>query len=118
MSPREYAERALGKAASSEQLDELFRLHPTAHPIVVHERVWIETAKGNVRRPSTTVAIIPDRPGWPDLPRGDILAQGQAICNVDSGDQFSKRRGVEIAFGRALTQLRKEVEGVRHAVAV
>lgn len=112
--PRKYAEQVLGKAASSDQLDELFRLHAAAHPIVTHDVATEVEIRGewwhSVKR--TRVEIYPWDPRLSRV-RPMAIASGQTLCSP--GDQWSRRRGVTIAFGRALTSLRLEVEGVRHA---
>lgn len=116
--PRQYAEQVLGKGASSEQLDELFfRLHAAAHPVVKHDVVAEVEIRGvwwhNLKR--CTVEIYDHNPSTFDGPPAATIASGQALCSP--GDQWSRSRGVTIAFGRALTKLRLEVEGVRHAAA-
>lgn len=116
--PRQYAEQVLGKGASSEQLDELHQLHSSAHPVVTHGRGVVTISEGRQRlRSWTNVSILSANPSTPTGPTPKVIAVGVAICNTDSGDQYSKSRGVAIAFGRALVKLRLEVEGVRHAPA-
>lgn len=112
--PREYAEAVLGKAASSEQLDELFELAPDAHPIVTHgiapetkiTRGGIEEIWHNLNE--TTVEIFDHRPGSDDQPAA-CLVTGYATCSPD--DQWERRRGTTIAFGRGLAALRVKVTG-------
>lgn len=103
--PRQYAETVLGKAASSEQLDELFELHAAAHPLVEHSEIPNKLAREVADQPETvrcdTVVFLSRADG------GDVIASGQAICNP--GDQWSRRLGVTIAFGRALKTLRERV---------
>lgn len=115
--PRTYAEQVLGKAASSEQLDELFRLHAAAHPVVTHDVLAEAEIRGewrhNIKR--TRVEIFDHNPSTFDGPPAATIAQGSTL--LSPGDQWNRRRGVTIAFGRALTNLRMEIEGVRHAVA-
>ncbi|HEX7246437.1 MAG TPA: hypothetical protein VF245_12830 [Solirubrobacterales bacterium] len=113
-SPRKYAEQVLGKGASAEQLDELFRLHAAAHPVVEHSTVYTRDPEDG-RLPCCTVVILSHRPDQIGGPTARVIASGQAVCNPL--DQWSRKLGVTIAFGRALTRLRMEVEGVRHATA-
>lgn len=112
MPPRKYAEQVLGKAATEEQLDELFRLHAAAHPVVTHDVVAQVEIRGNwwhnLKR--TTVEIYSSNPATAfSGPTPKTIARGTTICSPD--DQWSRRRGVEVAFGRALHRLRVDVEG-------
>lgn len=109
--PRKYAEQVLGSAATSEQLDELFRLHAAAHPVVTHTVIDEKMIRGelwhNIKL--TIVEFWSHNPNSiPDGPTSTI-AKGQAFCSPD--DQWNRRRGVEVAFGRALRSLREQVEG-------
>jgi hypothetical protein len=109
--PRKYAEQVLGKAATVEQLDELFRLHAAAHPVVTHDVVDEIEIRGewwhNLKR--TTVEIYSSNPATFTGPAASTIAKGVTIKSPD--DQWNKRRGVEVAFGRALRNLREEIEG-------
>lgn len=109
--PRKYAEQVLGKAATPEQLDELFRLHAAAHPVVVRDVVELVKIRGewwhNIKR--TAVEIYDHNPAAFQGPPASLIAVGQALKSPD--DQWSKRRGNEVAFGRALRNLRIKVEG-------
>lgn len=109
--PRMYAEQVLGKAATSEQLDELFRLHAAAHPVVTHDVVDHAFVRGawwnNLKR--TVVTIYSHNPATFEGPPSVTIAEGATLKSPD--DQWNKRRGVEVAFGRALRVLRIKVEG-------
>lgn len=103
--PLQYAETVLGRAASSEQLDELFELYASAHPLVEHSKIDNKFARERPNEPERvlcTTVILVSR-----VDRGDVIASGQAICNP--GDQWNRRLGVTIAFGRALKTLRGRV---------
>lgn len=110
--PRQYAEQVLGKAATREQLDELFALHAAAHPVVEHSEIAdpklepFEGPEGMVR--CCTVGILSSNPAAPTS-RARTMATAQSICNPE--DQWNRRLGVTIAFGRALKKLREEVRG-------
>lgn len=109
--PRQYAEQVLGKAATPEQLDELFQLHAAAHPVVTHDVVDEIQIRGawwhNLKR--TTVEIYDHHPAAFQGPPAMLMVKTVAIKSPD--DQWNKRRGVEVAFGRALRSLREQVEG-------
>lgn len=109
--PQKYAEQVLGNAATIDQLGKLFELHAAAHPVVTHDVVAEVEIRGewwhNIKR--CKVEILSHNPkGFLGNP-AEILASGQALCSPD--DQWQKRRGVEIAFGRALEALRSSIEG-------
>lgn len=120
--PRKYAEQVLGKAVSSEQLDELFSMHAAAHPVVEHGTIPNPKARPydvTMLKPEepelvrcTTVALLSNNPSFPGG-RSDVIASGQAVCNPE--DQWNRRLGVTIAFGRALVRLRHNVRRTRHA---
>lgn len=108
--PRMYAEQVLGKAATSEQLDELFALHAAAHPVVTHDVVTEIQIRGewwhNLKR--TTVEIYGLNPAAAQYP---VVTVAKGVAILSPNDQWNKRRGVEVAFGRALRALREQVEG-------
>lgn len=116
--PRQYAAQVLGKAATQEQLDELFSLHAAAHPVVEHGHILnpkaepYDVTKLKPEQPELvrccTVAILSSNPAAPTS-RARTLVTAQAVCNP--GDQWNRRLGVTIAFGRALKKLRAEVRG-------
>lgn len=110
--PRRYAEQVLGRAATQEQLDELFALHAAAHPVVEHSEIPdpklypFEGPEGMVK--CTTVGILSSNPAAPTS-RARTIVTAQAVCSPE--DQWSRRLGTTIAFGRALKKLRAEVRG-------
>lgn len=119
LTPREYAERALGKAASAEQLDKLFQLHPDAYPIVEHGRIR-KRRNHNVPVPCCTVCILSwkPNPGRAKEKAPSVVASATAVCNPR--DQWNRRIGLSIAFGRAfktLSQRFVEEYGAREGVA-
>lgn len=124
--PRQYAEQVLGRAASREQLDELFELHAAAHPVVEHSWIPNEAAKPydvTQLKPDepelvrcTTVVIYDHNPSTFEGPPAATIASGQAVCNPL--DQWNRRLGTTIAFGRALKELHRRVEGERQDKAV
>jgi hypothetical protein len=105
-----YAEQVLGRAASPEQLDELFQLHAAAHPIVKHgqiEEVPDEAQSHLLGQPKCQIEILSHHPSFSfSGPPPQLLASGRAICSLE--DQWCRRLGVTIAFGRALKQMRVE----------
>lgn len=109
--PRQYAEQVLGKAATSEQLDELFQLHAAAHPMVTHDVVAEVEIRGewwhNIKR--TTVTLYSHNPSDFQGPPASTIAEGVTLKSPE--DQWNRSRGVEIAFGRALRKLREEIDG-------
>lgn len=114
---RDYAEKVLGKAASKEQLDELFELEALAHPVVTHDIYREMKVRGEIwhNLKETSVEIFDRRPGTGDEP-AVLLVTGLTWCSPD--DQWNRRRGVTIAFGRALKELRRRVEGEQQDKAV
>jgi hypothetical protein len=119
MDSREYAERVLGKAISGEQLDQLFELLPTARPVVIRKRGTetrpVHGAVVDHVYPAGIVTRVELREGH--HPTAPIAAWAEARQNP--ADQFNRRVGVAIAFGRALKNLRiktRQEAGDRAAV--
>jgi len=110
--PRRYAEQVLGKAVTPEQLDELFELHAAAHPVVRRQEVWSKHLVPNepggeqVTVIRTTVEIQSRNPIGAQAP---VSVMGNGVAYQNPEDEFNKRLGVTIAFGRALKDLRREV---------
>lgn len=107
--PKQYSKAVLGNAATEAQLEELHELHAAAHPIVTHTRSEFRPIGEStvVRRRQTRVEILSGNPKA--VPTSvHRIAEGHAICNEDL-DQWNKRLGVTIAFGRALKKLRQVV---------
>lgn len=95
----EQPERALGLAGHPQAIERLLELWPSAH-------VWVTYAVHGGRR-VTLVGIAPSQATTP-------MFFGRAYCSPP--DQFSRRRGREIAFRRALVRLsryatRKQTRG-------
>jgi len=88
-SARELAERVLGKAVHPQAIDRLFELEPDAEVEVEHAPAGM--------RPRFTVVRIGRKEGRLQL------AAAEATCSPS--DQFDRRRGIRLAFGRALRQL-------------
>lgn len=109
--PRMYAQQVLGNAATLDQLDELFALHAAIHPVVEHVVVSEVPIRGvwwhNLKR--TIVTLYDHNPATFEGPPAATMAKGMALCSPH--DQWSRKRGVEVAFGRALAELRIKVEG-------
>lgn len=107
--PRQYAEQVLGRAVSAEQLERLFDLHAAAHPVVTHDVVAEVELGGewwhNIKR--CTVEILDHNPSTFEGPPAATIARGRALCSPE--DQWNRRRGVTIAFGRALKELTSEI---------
>ncbi len=96
MSPREKAERCLGKAVHPKALDRLFELAPEAEVGVHHH---VSTWDG---RQITTVTI--------GLPVGHEI---HATAKVHPRDQFRRRYGIDLAFRRGLRKVKEVSEGAR-----
>lgn len=93
--------RILGKAVHPNALRRLHELWPNAVVRVLHG----EEFPGQVR--GTTVRIY-ERPGVPGGP-----VYGVAICHPN--DQWDRRRGIELAFRRALAQVRECAQEAENA---
>ena len=115
--PRQHAEQALGKAVTSEQLDELFTLHAAAHPVVtrnpITEKVPVDVGRGffqteiiKTDRFKTTVEIFSSDPCRSAASGRRVVLDALGKAHQNVGDQFNRRLGVTIAFGRALKELR------------
>lgn len=102
MTPRERAERVLGKAVHPQALDRLFEIWPEAIVTVKHDevprgvgpdfgaRLWL-------RR---TVVDILQRKGA-EKTTGHVARN--AYCH--SSDQFNRKTGINLAFRRALREV-------------
>jgi hypothetical protein len=84
--------RVLGKAVHAGALMRLHELWPEAHVFLQHH------GTGMRRRQNTRVVIRASA----DSPFG---VEGWAFCAP--GDQFDRRRGIELAFRRALAKVRE-----------
>lgn len=101
-SARESVERTVGKAVHPMALDRLMELWPEA---------FVEVRQ-YPNRGQTVVRIYNHRP--PRDGSGDRTleeAAREAACHPD--DQFSRRRGITLAFGRALRLVKEISEGAR-----
>lgn len=88
-SRRELAERVLGKAVHPRALDRLFELEPEAEVQINHSPAKME--------PRFTVVRITKHDGTCKM------AVADATCSP--ADQFDRRRGIRLAFGRCLREM-------------
>jgi hypothetical protein len=96
------ARRVLGKAVHPDAVSRLFELWPQARVFVKHTIMELtpeEVFKGGTRRIATMVWIV-KYPDDPDSPR----VMGIAIKHPN--DHWDRRRGIELAFRRALGLVR------------
>lgn len=96
----ERAQRVLGKAVHPAAIDRLYELWPEAQVYVQHEPNSGPPAKAAGKR-YTIVSIVRTSAGL-------VEVKGEAICAQD--DQWNRKRGIELAFRRALDEVRREVE--------
>lgn len=92
-SPRERAERVLGKAVHPRALDRLFELWPEAEAQVRHG-----TFEHQSRRKHWTEVTLHK----PQPVRADVVSRR---AYVHSDDQRDRRKGIDIAFRRALREV-------------
>lgn len=99
-SPRARAERVLGLAVHPKALDRLFELCPEASVRVRHLQLWdpmdhwYERANGKIVPNITRVTEVQI-----DVPQEGV-ALAFAECHPE--DNYVRRRGIELAFRRAL----------------
>lgn len=111
--------RVLGKAVHPAALARLHELFPDARVAVEHEATPVELPHGTQKmsrrvyqRPSHETRVFIDLDG-DRRPGGTIF--GTATCHHE--DNFDRRKGIELAFRRALDIARRNYKGRRMKAA-
>lgn len=102
-SARDRVEKVLGKAVHPLAIDRLLVLWPDVHVEVTHSDGYHDGVRSKVTR----VSLFDRDPNGPEV--GE-QATGEARCRLDH-DNWVKRRGITLAFNRAMKQVPRPSAG-------